>query len=288
MFWGDIVVKHPDALTRLPKDSICLNWGYSPDVTEDSTRLLAQAGAVQYVCPGVSGWNRIMNRIPDSYQNITRMAAYGRRYGAVGLLNTDWGDYGHINDPRFSLPGMIMGAHAGWSEEELPFDAICGDISLLVWQDGSGRTVGLLAGLQGLDVCSWWHLVQYREHVLGRADEGHGDTLAGLDAAAVEAADRQAAEIARELTKASAGMAPEARRELQGWQIACEGVRVWNQTGLAVCRRQQDAALAERLERWLYHYEQLWQQVSKPSELWRIREMVRWYAARLRTAGACS
>lgn len=283
MFWGDIVVMHPEALARLPENSICLNWGYSPDVTEDSTRILSEAGAVQYVCPGVSGWNRIMNRIPDSYRNISRMAAYGRKYGAVGLLNTDWGDYGHINDPRFSLPGMIMGAHFGWSGQTPSLEELCGDISRLAYLDGSGSVVGLLAQLQGLDVCSWWHLVQYREHVLERADEGHGDVLRGLDLTGVEENNRQIAAVAEALCCAAAHMDTCTRGMLGCWLVACEGIQVWNLTGAAVQAGRQDAMLAQRLERWLRQYEQLWRQVSRESELWRIREMVRWYAARLRT-----
>ena len=283
MFWGDVVVQHPDALRQLPPDTVCLNWGYSPDVTEDVTRVLAEAGAQQYVCPGVSGWNRIMNRIPDSCENIRRMAAYGRRYGAIGLLNTDWGDYGHINDPRFSLPGMIIGAHYGWSETELPLETFCEDISRLAYLDASGQMVGLLARLQDCDVCSWWHLVQYREHILGRADEGHGDTLAGIPAETVAEANRRIEGVAGALTHLAAGMDSTARPMLHLWLIACEGLQVWNLTGLAVSQKRRDAALAVRLERWLRQYEQLWRQVSKESELWRIREMARWYAERLRT-----
>ena len=282
MFWGDIVVQHPDALAKLPKDTICLNWGYSADVTEESTRTLAQAGAVQYVCPGVSGWNRIMNRIPDSYQNITRMAACGRKYGAVGLLNTDWGDYGHINDPRFSLPGMVMGAHAAWSAEELSFETLCGDISCLAYLDASGKVVDWLAQLQDCDVCSWWHLVQYREHALGRADEGHGDVLAKLDTSGVAQANQQIDAVKQGLTECASCMDSSARGMLHLWLVACEGIQVWNLVGETVQKQQKDAALAQRLERWLRQYEQLWRQVSKESELWRIREMARWYAALLR------
>ena len=283
MFWGDIVVQHPDALAKLPKNTVCLNWGYSPEVTEETTETLAQAGAVQYVCPGVSGWNRIMNRLPDSYQNIRRMAAYGRKHGAVGLLNTDWGDYGHINDPRFSLPGMVMGAQAAWSAEELPFDALCEQISRLAYLDASGKVVGWLAQLQDCDVCSWWHLVQHREHVLGRADEGHGDVLAKLDTSGIGQANRQVEVVKRGMMVCIPQMDSSTRRMLQPWLVACEGIQVWNLVGEAVKDQRQDAELAQRLERWLRQYEQLWRQVSKESELWRIREMTRWYAAQLRT-----
>lgn len=283
MFWGDIVVKHPDALAQLPPDTICLNWGYSPKVTEESTRLLAQAGAVQYVCPGVSGWNRMMNRIGDCYENIARMAAYGRQYGAIGLLNTDWGDYGHVNDPRFSLPGMIMGAYFSWSAEQISLDTLCEDISRLAYLDGSGKVVGLLAQLQDCDVYSWWHLVQYREFALNRADEGHGNTLLGIDETRATAANQRIAAIAQALTALAGELDTSSRKMLHSWLVACEGLQVWNLAGAAVAAGRREAAVAQRLERWLRQYEQLWRQVSKESELWRIREMVRWYAGQLRT-----
>ena len=48
-----------------------------------------------------------MNRLDYSYQNISRMCSYGVKYKAAGVLNTDWGDYGHINHPSLSIPGMI-------------------------------------------------------------------------------------------------------------------------------------------------------------------------------------
>ena len=284
MFWGDIVVKHPDALARLPEGTICLNWGYSPDETPDATRTLAQAGAVQYVCPGVSGWNRFMNRIPDSYRNIARMAAYGREYGAIGLLNTDWGDFGHLNDPRFSLPGMIAGAQCSWSAEELPFDTLCQDISRLAYLDASEKVVGWLAQLQDCDVCSWWHLVMHREYVLGRVDIDHSDALLHLDLSGVEAANQRVDEVAQGIAACIPHMDTSCREMLHCWLIACEGIKVWNLTGRAEREHQHDSALAQRLERWLRQYEQLWRQVSRESELWRIRDMVRWYAARLRGA----
>ncbi len=283
MFWGDVVVQHQQALEALPKGTICLNWGYSADETEDSTRILAQAGAQQYVCPGVQGWNRWMNRIPHSYENISRMAAYGHRYGAAGLLNTDWGDFGHINDPRFSLPGMIIGAHFSWSEQKVPFDVMMQDISRLAYSDRSGRAVGLLAQLQDLDVCDWWHLVEHRDHTIGHGEPTCTDEFGQLDLSGVEEAERRISLIEQELRECTMAMDTAQRSILPCWLNACEAIRLWNLTGAAVQAGRRDAALAERLERWLYNYEKLWHQVSRESELWRIRDMVRWYAKQLRT-----
>ena len=44
------------------------------------------------------------------------------KYNAIGLLNTDWGDYGHVNDPRLTIPGILYGAAFGWNAEPVEFD----------------------------------------------------------------------------------------------------------------------------------------------------------------------
>ena len=94
MFWGDVICGFPEYIRELPKETICLNWGYAPDQSEESTEKLAKAGAVQYVCPGVGGWNQFMNLYESCYQNISRMCTYGAKHHAIGMLNTDWGDFG--------------------------------------------------------------------------------------------------------------------------------------------------------------------------------------------------
>ena len=43
MFWGDIICAFPEAVQELPKETICLNWGYDADWPEDSTRKLSGA-----------------------------------------------------------------------------------------------------------------------------------------------------------------------------------------------------------------------------------------------------
>ncbi len=275
MFWGDIVVQFADALHELPPETICLNWGYSPRVTEDSTRILHQCGATQYVCPGVIGWNQIINQLPDSYENIRRMAAYGRKFGAIGLLNTDWGDYGHINDPRFSLPGMIYGAQFAWSTAEPSLEALNEAIAHIAYGDRSGQVLRHVAAMQGCDVHTWRALVQYKDWQQGVYEE----------APLADVPDARIAEINAVLADAIAGLracAPSLdsahRAMIRCWMIAAEGLQLWNLTGQAVRRGRKDAELAARLENWYRLYEGMWREVSRESELWRIRDMVRWYA----------
>ena len=115
MMWGDVIKNHKELLPDVPKDIIMLNWGYWANFNYDSTKLYTDAGFETYVCPGCSGWNRIMNGINNAEINIRSFAKAGVKYGAVGLLNTDWGDDGHVNFLACSWHPIYIGASVSWN-----------------------------------------------------------------------------------------------------------------------------------------------------------------------------
>ena len=117
MFWGDIVKKHPDLIPEIPKEAILMNWGYTRDTDYESTKLFVDTGLDVYVCPGANGWNQLLNGFNTAEMNIRDYAAAGKKYGAVGLLNTDWGDCGHVNLLSASLHGIALGGAAGWQAD---------------------------------------------------------------------------------------------------------------------------------------------------------------------------
>ncbi len=280
MFWGDIVLRFPEALRELPEGTICLNWGYSKEETEDATRTLAKVGAIQYVCPGVSGWNQLIPRMNAGYENIRRMAEYGRKYSAAGLLNTDWGDYGHVNDPRFSLPGMAAGACASWGQ--LPdADLLWAGLSRLMLGDRNGSVLSHAAALSEAQVYTWWHLVEHREWADGR-NERDDACLAHLPDDDIARADEMINRASAGLKAACAHMDAADRPVIANYLLAAEGIRLWNHTGHAVSAGEKNPALAARLERWLRRYQAMWRETSRESELWRIRDMAVWYANQLR------
>ena len=296
MFWGDIVLKFPEALAELPPQTICLNWGYAPDVRENSTRILAGVGATQYVCPGVSGWNRWLPPLRGSYENIRRMAEYGAKYGAIGLLNTDWGDYGHINDPRFSLPGMIFGACAAWNGTLPEFDGLCGSISRLAYTDRSGSLLGALDMLADARVYAWWSIVRYKDKAQGVLTDPWGEPEKQPVPDARLAGVRQKSAVWEDaLRECCLHMDAPGRAAVARWLNAAEAMRLWDEAYHAVLKGEKAPETAQALERWLLRYERQWREISKESELWRIRDVAEWYAQRLRegestcrSAGLCS
>lgn len=115
-FWGDIIIEHPELIAELPRDVIALEWGYeaSHPFAEHCPRF-AESGIPFYVCPGTSSWNTIGGRTDNTVGNIRNAAEHGLRNGAIGLLNTDWGDMGHWQALPISFLGFATGAAFSWA-----------------------------------------------------------------------------------------------------------------------------------------------------------------------------
>lgn len=299
MFWGDVICGEPLLARELPRETICLTWGYAPDQREEESRRMAEAGIRQYLCPGVSGWNQWMNQIGDSYRNITRMCGYARKYRAEGVLNTDWGDFGHINHPAHSVVGMIYGAAFSWNGEEIPGDEINRQISMLEYRDGSGRIAGLMEELAACCVFGWYDAVVYYETMaLEESEPGAAgqECLCGRTGGGgitkekvLETAGR-IQELRQELARAAICMDSTRRDLMQDLDVTAEGMDVWNHVGGLLtawaagnpAKEEEAFGLAQRLEKWFTAYKEVWRESGKEGELSRIAEIVFWYADLLR------
>ncbi len=115
-FWGDIIVERPDLIPELPRDIIALEWGYEDDHPFDE-RLghFAASGIPFYACPGTSSWNSLGGRTTNVLGNLKNAARSGLSHGAIGYLNTDWGDNGHLQVLPISFLGFAMGAAYSWA-----------------------------------------------------------------------------------------------------------------------------------------------------------------------------
>jgi len=114
-FWGDIILRYPELIKELPKDVIALNWGYEKDHPfEREAETLAQSKLPFYVCPGTSTWMSLLGRHDTAFANLRRAADAGRKYGALGYLNTDWGDGGHPQPLAVSYLPYAVGAAVSW------------------------------------------------------------------------------------------------------------------------------------------------------------------------------
>ena len=234
-----------------------------------------------------------MNLIGDSYRNIVRMCGYARKYHAAGVLNTDWGDFGHINHPAHSVPGIIYGAAFSWNEEEISKEEMNRRISVVEYRDSSGHLVELMEELSACSLFSWHDAVMYYESTaLGepKVEFSIGEIPGNerLSERTIQETAEKIHALRLELGRTAAKMDSTGRGLMQDLDMVAEGMNVWNHVGgrLSVSLAGAEAAgafaLAERLEKWFMAYKEVWRESGKEAELPRVAEIVFWYADLLR------
>ena len=149
-FWGDIVLQHPELIPELPRAGVTADaWFYEApqppgaipdDVVEVMARFgytrellsgfgghapqFAAAGIPFQVCPGTSSWNTFVGRWSNARANVRDAVDGGARFGAEGMLLTDWGDNGHLQPFAVSLAPLALAAGLAWHEDGCPDAAL--------------------------------------------------------------------------------------------------------------------------------------------------------------------
>jgi hypothetical protein len=141
MFWGDIILKYPSLIRELPKGIIALNWGYEPDhpFTKEAAQF-AKATIPFYVCPGTATWQTLIGKHDNALTNLRAAAKAGKKFGALGFLNTDWGDGGHPQPLAVSWPMFAAGAALAWNVKSLDEKILLAALSRDVFENASGET----------------------------------------------------------------------------------------------------------------------------------------------------
>jgi hexosaminidase len=117
-FWGDIIMKHPELIPELPEGIIALEWGYEADHPFDEHgRKFADAGVPFYVCPGTGAWNTFGGRTNNAIANLINATSNGLANGAIGVLNTAWGDNGNREHLPVNYLGFAFGGAVSWSRK---------------------------------------------------------------------------------------------------------------------------------------------------------------------------
>ncbi len=298
MFWGDVLLEKPELISELPENAVCLNWEYWSGVTEDNVKKLTEAGVKNlYLCPGVQSWNHLINRHSDAYQNISRMCRNAHKYHARGVLNTEWGDLGHIAHPEFSTIGQIYGAAFSWSDKPMEEEEINRAISILQYGDVKGELVSLFRDLADTECVNWWHAVEYKEKCQKDSDTCGINRI--IFANAEDSEEDRDERIERNLNRNQeildclyeklGGLPRCARKDVSAYILMGEGQKLLTMVGKVLYEVAQKRSpsydgkeLAVKLEYWLAEYSKLWRSAARESELFRIVEVISWYADRLR------
>lgn len=119
LIWGDVLLKHPEVLDRLPKDMIFIDWGYDGNYPfSKNLKIISQQNIKFMAAPGTTSWCSLAGRTMDMLMNIYNACLYTKKYNGQGVLLTDWGDFGHLQYWPISLIPLSFFGNLSWRVDE--------------------------------------------------------------------------------------------------------------------------------------------------------------------------
>lgn len=260
MMWGDILLHHPDKIEQVQRDNVILNWNYNPAVQPDQVVNIAKTGYAQIVCPGTVSWNRFQENIGWGAPNITRMAKFGYENGAMGILNTNWGDFGHLAPWKSCLYGMVLGMCCGWNEAHTEIDDGYDTLvsKLLYGQDEN--MISVIRDLGDVSMAASWRFVPFYS-----ASGNKADMQANMDN--INNAFPILARAKESLSKMN-----DKDGIIASLLLSCYSTETLCKVVAAIVEGDKDAMPWEEYGVWFEKYSEAWLSDSKRSELHKIDE----------------
>ena len=262
MMWADILLKHPETIEILPDDICFLNWCYSKAPNEENFVKFKEIGRKQIVCPGTSTWSRLCEDVEVEEKNISLMAEYGYKHGALGLLNTNWGDWGNPCSLELSMYGLVLGAEKSWSVKTEINDEFYNHINFVLYKNENG--IQYLKELSSLHNFVFWNqfcsnYFKYR----------YDSNITNNDLQFANSADiKKACNNFSDKLLSEDWINDEYRQEML---IAAEGICLMTELSDKMTGVKGNRTI--NTHEWLNKYSQKWLEKNKESELHRIVEM---------------
>ena len=118
LIWGDVLINHPEILTDFPKSFTICDWGYDYDYPFESHATTLEKEQIPFILsPGTSSWNSFSSRKKDMTTTTKNACESAKKHHGLGIITTDWGDFGHIQYSIFSLLGLAYAGCMSWSSE---------------------------------------------------------------------------------------------------------------------------------------------------------------------------
>ena len=121
LVWADMLQKFHKIIPKISPKDIAVAWHYFPLKETEYDTLLSpfpKAGIPLFVQAATINWHWLYPAFEVSFQNNDLLINAGRKYNAVGYINSGWTD-----DPltlmRLSWPDMAYGSSASWQSEPI-------------------------------------------------------------------------------------------------------------------------------------------------------------------------
>lgn len=265
MMWADIILQYPEYIEKLPKGVIFLNWCYRPESPRmKNLPLLGPMPVPQINCPGTTTWSRLIENPVVASENILELAEYAYKYNLMGLLNTNWGDYGNPCSIELCMYDLALGGAVAWNRETRADYAFNQAINALIYKRKNGHKYVYMVS-SAHERVNWNRIVQnWSNRDYGEFFELHWESEAQVKSAIAIANEA----IAR-LTDDDSWGADNYREELL---CAARGVIVLAQATARINGYKIEETVDPQA--WYEEYAALWMRSNKASELYRIKEFV--------------
>ena len=264
MMWADILVEHPEAIDALPEDTLFLNWCYVPDPTEDKIAVFSKSGRTQIVCPSTNSWLRFCEIVEREESNIITLAEYGYKYGALGMLTTNWGDWGHLASLESSIYGLVLGAAKSWAIDTKATDKFHEQVNERFYHNP--RALEYLTEIGRLQ-----NHINHQNILRAAEHHKHGiEYETPISKETIELAQSVYCELYPKI--ASEDWTHEDFKDEQ--LLSLEGMTVLAELGGKLAGLSFERVTDT--EKFLKKFAEKWLKKNKPSELWRIEEVLRY------------
>lgn len=264
MMWPDVLLKHPEMIDELPEDVVLVSYGYGSNITRDRDYVekIAEKGRVQMVAPSTNSWCRLIENTVLGEKSITLMTELGYDNGAIGVLNTNWGDWGHPCSIDMHMYGIVYGAERSWNVKTPADEEFAKRVDELVY--GYNGAVDIIKRVSALatDTCYWDFGKFYSNSVY----DGKLEVIIP-DEETTKRVQKECLDVLDAVSKQKWGC-DEYRQELL---ISVEGIAImaelFSKFGGYPIERKTDTA------DWLKKYRSKWINKNKESELKEIEKM---------------
>ena len=114
LMYGDIILNHPSILEKIPRDIIIVDWQYWAGQAYPSTEVFRKAGFPFIVSPAIWNFTGPFPNYLNTVINIRNFAREGYDNGALGILTSNWNDYGGEALRELNYYGFAWTAECAW------------------------------------------------------------------------------------------------------------------------------------------------------------------------------
>ena len=263
MRWSDVILEDEEISKDLPDDIQLLTWSYGKVLREDSIKQISELNRPHIVCPGCNTWTRLVENTEIGEVNIPGMAELGYKYGAAGVMNTNWGDWGNPCCRELSMYGFVLGAEKSWSVHTKIDDNFRSRVNALLYQSEDGvkelKTLSALA-----TAVPYWHFGAYYSN--GVCENGNLKVEIPSEEV-LKDAQRDCGEFIQRVSNQQWGN-EECREEML---ISAEGIQLMAEIFAKIAGYPIERTVDS--EKWFDKYKNKWLEKNKESELCEIEKM---------------